>query len=504
MPEQLEDVLLVNGTVVTALPAGADAGTLLIRGGRVAAVGGGGLSGPAPKVIDLQGGFVLPGFVDAHCHLIMHGEARLRWVDLLGTDSLEELQARLRQRMAVRPPVPGEWLVGRGFDQDRLAGARMPTAADLDAVSSEVPIAIERVCAHAMVVNHRAQALAGIQAPDGFVAEDDMAPVWAALPPPSAADKLAAAELACREAAAAGFTGAHCILSRREDIVAVRDLARRGALPIRLRLLAPSLELLDPPEGCETPPCRTLKLFADGSLGAHTAALSAPYADMPETAGRMLYTPAALRERVGDAHRRGYQVAVHAIGDAAIGAAIEAIAAAQAELPRPGARHRIEHASVLPPRLARQIIALGIIAVVQPQFAVSDFWTGARLGPARAGWAYPFRSLLDGGALLAGGTDCPVERLDPFEAVARAVSREPAEQRITAAEAMALFTAGAAYAGGDENECGRLQPGYRADLIVVANDPRKLPADAIAALRPELMLVGGRVVHAAGRFSGMA
>ncbi|MDH7571278.1 MAG: amidohydrolase, partial [Armatimonadota bacterium] len=458
----------------------------------------------AARAVDLGGALVIPGCIDAHCHLLQYGESKQQRVDLRGAASLAELQQRLRARLRAHPPAPGGFLLGRGFDQDRLAEARMPTAADLDAVSREVPIVIQRVCGHALVANTRAQELAGVHAPDGFFAEDDMNPLFRAIPPVSFEEKVAAAESACREAAAVGFTGVHCIVSTQEDIAAFRELARRAPLPIHLRLMAGDGALLDPPGATETIPCRTLKLFADGSLGAHTAALSQPYADQPETCGRLLFSTEALHQRIRWAHEHGYQVAAHAIGDAAVAACIEAIAGAQAGMPRPDARHRIEHASVLPPHLLQRLAALGIIAVVQPQFVVSDFWTEARLGAARAAWAYPFRSLLAAGALVAGGTDCPVEALDPFQAIARAVWRTASQHSLTLLEALGIFTRGAAYAGYAEHERGALRPGFWADLLVLPQEADLSNPDGVAALRPLLTLTAGRVVHAAGRFQGLA
>lgn len=506
MDQGCGELLFVNGRIWLAPPQTAEVEALLVRQGRVAAVGElaavRAVAGAALEV-DLQGATLLPGLIDAHCHLLWYGEMQRRWVDLRGATSLAEIQARLRQRFAERPPAPGEWLLGRAFDQDRLPGGRMPTAADLDAVASDVPIVIQRVCCHALVANTRAQALAGVQAPEGLLTEDAMDAVWRVVPPMTAAERVAAAELACREAAAVGFTGAQCIVATAEEVAAFRELARRGALPIHLRLLAGDLALLDPPEAREVVPCRTLKLFADGSLGARTAALSQPYADQPETSGRLLWDPPALRECVRRAHCAGYQVAIHAIGDAAIEAALTAIAAAQAAHPRPGARHRVEHASVLPPHLVDRLATLGVTTVVQPQFTVSDFWTGARLGVERAGWAYPFRTLLRKGVPVAGSTDCPVETLDPFQAIARAVARTVRAERLRVPEAVALFTRGAAYAGFGEEEHGALFPGYQADLLVVPEDPRELRPRRLAALRPELTLVDGRVVHAAGRFRGL-
>ncbi len=499
----MSDLLLVNGRIWPAPPYGADAAALLIRGGRVAAVGSDAelsIMAVGARTVDLRGAAVLPGFIDAHCHLLWYGEALSRWVDLRGTTTLEEIQARLRQRVAACPPAPGEWILGRAFDQDRLPGARMPLDTDLDAVAPGVPILIERVCGHALVASTAAQAAAGVRAPGGFFADEEMPAVWKAVPPATASQKVAAAELACRRMAEAGFTGAHCIVPCREDVEAFRDLAGRGALPIHLRLMVSDPALLDPLDTREVLPCHTLKLFADGSLGAHTAALSEPYTDVPDTRGRLLLSQAELDERVSAAHRAGYQVAVHAIGDAAIAGAVEAIARAQAGCPRPDARHRIEHASVLPPALVDRLSLVGILAVVQPQFVGSDFWTAARLGPARAGWAYPFRSLWERGVPLAGGTDCPVEVPDPFQAISQATARLPAEQRLSVAQAITLFTRGAANAGFQESARGALTPGCWADLIVLPADPRDLPAAQVASLRPELTLVAGRVAYSAGEF----
>jgi len=212
-----------------------------------------------------------------------------------------------------------------------------------------------------------------------------------------------------------------------------------------------------------------VKLFADGSLGARTAALTSPYADEPANAGMLLQSRSELEQMVRRIHEAECQAAIHAIGDLALDRALDALEAAQAARPRPDARHRIEHASVARPDQIERMARLGVAACVQPQFVASDFWTAQRLGPHRIGWAYPFRSMVRAGVRLGGGTDCPVERPDPWAAFAAAIDRVQLapEESLTLAEAIRLFTEGAAWLGFSEGVLGAITPGALADFVVL-------------------------------------
>ncbi|RLG46502.1 MAG: hypothetical protein DRO06_04320, partial [Thermoproteota archaeon] len=276
----------------------------------------------------------------------------------------------------------------------------------------------------------------------------------------------------------------------REEAAALRILRREGRLPIRVRAYSPPWA---PPllrRGRGDPMLRFVgvKLMADGSLGARTAALREPYSDDPGNSGRMILSERAIRLVCRLAELAGLQAAVHAIGDGAL----EAVLRAFSGLRRPRA-HRVEHASVAPPDLIEEAARLGCWVVVQPRFVVSDFWVGERLGE-RARWAYPFRSMLEAGVRLAASSDCPVEPLDPLSGIRAAVDR-PGPEAISEGEAVSLYTSSAAAVTGEADR-GVLRPGAAADLTVLSS----LPA---GRARVEATIVASRVAFdGAGIFRG--
>ncbi len=211
-----------------------------------------------------------------------------------------------------------------------------------------------------------------------------------------------------------------------------------------------------------------VKVLADGSLGGHTAALYQPYNDQPDTRGIMLYTQRKLNRIIHGVHRAGLQLAVHAIGDRALGAALKAFRRALKKFPRNDSRHRIEHCSVLNPTLIKTMSSLGIIASVQPHFVVSDFWVTKRVGEERARWVYPFKSLIHKRIMVAAGSDCPVEPIDPLLGMGAAVARtDSSEENVTAEEALRMYTLNAAYACFEEDRKGSIEAGKLADFTVL-------------------------------------
>jgi predicted amidohydrolase YtcJ len=499
-------------------PTDAPVPALAVTGGCVAGLGEASVLrarwGAPEREIDLEGRAVVPGLIDAHCHLLAYGLSRRREADLRGAGSIAAIQERLQRHAATVGAADdaGRWLLGRGFEQERLAEGRWPTRDDLDRVRREQPIRITRVCGHALVVNSAAMRRVGMEpSGDGRFTEDAMAPFFRALPPPDDAEWLAAARWATHEAAATGWTGVHCLLTEAGEIRALQTLHEAGELLLRVRIQLPFRML----EAAEAMGLRTsfgddwlrlgaVKLFADGSLGARTAALRAPYNDDPGNVGTLLYPQEELDRRVAAIDAAGFQVAIHAIGDAALEAALIAIERRPQGVPRP----RVEHASLAPPDLRARMRDLGVVAAVQPPFVLSDTWMAERVGPERLPWAYPFRTMRAEGLVLAGSTDCPVEALDAWAAVAAAVTGRPtttssdqrptSDESISIAEALEIFTLGSAYAGGDERRVGALLPGYCADFVVLDDDPFTIPAEQIAALQPAMTVVGDAITYERG------
>jgi len=236
--------------------------------------------------------------------------------------------------------------------------------------------------------------------------------------------------------------------------------------------------------------------LADGSLGGHTAALNQPYSDRPDTTGIMLYTQRELNKIVHDAHRAGLQIAVHAIGDRALGAALKAFRRAFEKSARNDSRHRIEHCSVLNSALIKTMSSLGIIASVQPHFVVSDFWVAKRVGKERARWVYPFKSLIREGIMVAAGSDCPVEPIDPLLGIWAAVTRTDSyDENVTAEEALMMYTLNAAYASFQEDRKGSIEAGKLADFTILSEDPCGISPEKIKDIAVEMVIIDGKIVY---------
>jgi predicted amidohydrolase YtcJ len=520
-------VLLTNGRIHTMDAAGSIVDSLVIRDGRVAFAGRRGDVNPAPgeTTLDLGGRIVLPGLVDGHGHLMLLAKARLE-LTLVSARSEEEI-ARTVGAAAARLR-PGEWIAGRGWDQTRWPGQRFPTRASLDRAAPGHPVALVRVDGHATWASGVALARAGINrhTPDpqgGRIARDergeptgcliDLAQdlIRSLVPPPSEERFDEAVEAVIAECLGKGLTGAH---EPGLDLAAVASYTRlidRGRFPFRVFAALSGKKAWGQyrergaPEsfGDGRLTVGALKLWLDGALGSRGAALHSPYCDDPANTGLVLVPPEEVERLAREAAGRGFQVWVHAIGDRAntlVLDVFEKILAAGG--PRP--RLRVEHAQILAPADIPRFARLGVVPSMQPTHCTSDMrWAGERLGPERLLGAYAWRSVLDSGAYIAGGSDFPVEDANPFHGIHAAVTRRPREgedppwqpaQRMTREEAVRSFTIWNARSIGREAELGSLEPGKRADLIALSDDVFTCAEDKIAGITPTLTMVGGEVV----------
>lgn len=451
--------------------------------GRVAAVGSleavRRASPTGTDVVDLAGGLVVPGLADAHLHL---GEiARERaGVDLGAVRSLAELRERLAD-YAQRHATPA--IVGRGLDLERLAERRWPTAEELDGPVADRPVVLFHASGHAAVLNTAAleRAFGGRARPVRSAAEasvlleDEQAAVRPLVDEalPLTAEALRASLVGL---AGCGLTTVGTMNTHARELDLLRELADGGRLPIRVRAYPP----LRPGAG-DAGRARAeergrlavvgVKGFLDGAFGPRTASLSEPYADAPGLSGIDREDDRELADAIAAATAEGLAPALHAIGDRAVGRAVRLTASA-APVAAPA---RIEHASLTPPAVLRELARARPLLVVQPGFVLSDWWLGERLGPARSRWAYVFRSLAELGVPLAGSSDAPYDTADPWRGMRAAVDRRDElgrsanswpDQALTAPEALALYTEGAHRALGLP-ERGRLAPGAPADLVVL-------------------------------------
>ncbi|HEV6966721.1 amidohydrolase [Roseateles sp.] len=513
-----------------AMSVGADGRVQAI--GRMAEVAA--KAGDARRV-DAGGQVLMPGLIDAHGHVLALGAAR-RSLQLRDTADLAAALAAVKAHAAARPDAA--WITGGGWNQAAWKLGRFPTAAELDSAESARPVWLSRVDGHAGWANSRALRLAGITRdtpdpgggrierdaagePTGVLVDAAMDLVERLVPAEDAAEMAANLDTAEAELLALGLTSVHDAgISAAADQLLRRRVAAgqlkirlygmaRGsdaAFMARLRAEGPLKDAAGPESGHYS--LRAVKLFADGALGSRGAALIDPYSDAPATRGLLFHGDTELLAQMRAAARAGFQVNVHAIGDAANRQVLAGFEALRREM---GARstelrHRIEHAQVIAladiPRLARD----GVIASVQPTHATSDMnMAEDRVGPQRIQGAYAWQRLLRSGARLACGSDFPVEEPSPWAGLYAAVTREDAEgrpvggwyrqQALTPVHALDCFTRGAAYAGHAEQDVGSLTPGHRADFILVDRDPLTSSPAALLKTRVLQTWVGGRLVH---------
>lgn len=515
-------LVLFNANVVTLNQKQPKAEAIAIQNGKIIAVGSNKESRKyivkKTRVIDAKNKTIVPGFVDCHVHMTGFGQF-LQTLDLRNVESVEEMQRKMRGY--VQKNSGKSWILGGRWDQDKFAGKRYPTRWDLDAAVADKPVFLVRVCGHLGVANSKALQLAGISKettvesgkidldeatgePNGILRENALGLVWKAIPKPSSKELEEACISACKKAVKAGLTCVHWIVGSAEEIRIIQKLCLNGKLPLRV-CLGISADRLDQlidlglltGFGNDMVKIGFVKVFADGSLGARTAALKEPYSDKPETRGIMLYTQRTLNRLVSKAHRAGLQLAVHAIGDRAIETVLKAFENALKKHPRKNHRHRIEHCSVLNPRLIERMKRLGLIASVQPHFVVSDFWVADRVGEDRARWVYPFKTLMKEGLIVTSGSDCPVEPIDPLFGVWAAVTRKRfEEENLTMEEALKTYTLNAAYASFDEERRGTIEAGKLADFTILSDDLFNVPPESIKDIRVEMVFVDGKMVYA--------
>ncbi|MDX1502423.1 MAG: amidohydrolase [Thermoanaerobaculia bacterium] len=525
------DRLLRGGRFYTAASPAAIEGDLAIRGGRIVSLGPAGgaaeLVGPDTEIVELEGRTVTPGFIDAHSHLSSLGAA-LAQVDLVGTVSYEEVVERVRERPAAT--APGEWVRGRGWDQNDWSVQQFPVHGPLSEAVPDHPVWLTRIDGHAALLNRRAMDLLGLDAtapdppggrvlrsdtgePTGVLIDTAMA-VGGAIPDPSAEELQRRIVTAAEHCLARGLTTVTEMGLDALEIDAYRALRRAGRLPLRTAIF-----LDDDPELLEQwfargPAAqdrdarliiRGIKLYADGALGSRGAALVEPYSDDPGNLGLLITGGDRIESVCRRALETGFQVGTHAIGDRGALVVLDAYERCFDGRPRPEARFRVEHAQVLRPADIERMGRLGVIASVQPTHATSDMpWAGDRVGPRRIEGAYAWQRLSAAGALLALGSDFPVESADPRLGFYAAVTRQDLsgrpeggwqpDQRLSRAEALAGFTRDAARSLFLENEVGTLEVGRRADLVVFARDIMTVPAAEIPEVAVDLTLVDGEIV----------
>ncbi|HET8796705.1 MAG TPA: amidohydrolase [Thermoanaerobaculia bacterium] len=479
---------------------------------------------PSARVIDVSGATILPGLTDAHGHLYGLGLS-LDTVSLVETQSYDEVVARVRERAA--RTSGGEWILGRGWDQNDWPVKEFPTSAALDAAVPDHPVWLRRIDGHAGLANRAAMRIAGVTAaskdpaggkierdangdPTGVFIDAAMDLIDDAVPAATPAQRKARVLAAANAIAANGLTEMHDAGIDAATITAVQELIDEGRFPIRVyAMLGDNAELLA--SWFRSGPMidyggrltiRSVKLYADGALGSRGAALLAPYSDDPANTGLMLATPQHIEDVTKRGRAAGFQINTHAIGDRGVRNVIDAYARAGVVA---GDRFRIEHLQVIAPDDVPRLVQHGIIASMQPTHATSDmYWAEARLGSERVKGAYAWRTVLDAGGRLALGSDFPVEDVNPFFGLLASVTRQdqkgwPAggwmpHERLTLAEAIRGFTSDAAWAAFEEKSRGTIEPGKLADLTIVEGNLFTMPASELHKAKVKMTVVGGEVV----------
>ncbi|MEO6225938.1 MAG: amidohydrolase [Sphingomicrobium sp.] len=453
------------------------------------------------RQVDGQGRTLLPGLIDSHGHVTDLGFAAMH-LDLTGTRSLAELQQRLRDYAVSHPGV--KWIRGSGWNQELWPQKNFPTAADLDAVVPGRPVVLDRVDGHALVANGAAMraanvsnttpAPAGGRIDHGLFVDNAMDLIGKVLPPATPAELDQALAKSQDILLGYGVTAVGSMSTSTGDWQAFRRAGEAGTLNVRLITYlsaARDLAVKAPTPWLFGDRLRVvgIKLFADGALGSRGAWLKAPYADKPDTRGLQFNSDAELLQLADAAAAAGFQVATHAIGDAANAQVLTTYEQLSRKYGR-DRRWRIEHFQIVDPIDIPRLAPAGVIASMQPTHQTSDrLMAEARLGPDRLGGAYAWQAVLKSGARLAFGSDFPVESPNPFPGLAAGISRQditgqppggwiPAE-RLTFAQALNAFTRGGAYAGFAEDRIGALEPGKWADFIIVDRDPTKVDALAL-------------------------
>ena len=541
------DLIFTHGNIFTgvvdaaaSLGSGKRAEALAVLGDRILAVGARDeimkLKGPETKIVDLDGHFVMPGFNDAHMHLASAGLEKMN-VNMVGAKTLDEFRDRLRAK--VEAAGPAEWVVGEGWDETLWPVKVPPTRWDLDEVSGNHPVYLERVDGHIGVANTRALQLASVTVasrdpeggkidrddsgtPTGILREKAQEAVQAVIPKPTHEKRRQAIELALADLTSHGVTSAQDY-SQWDDFQIYEELEHDGKLTARISEWLPfddSIEDLNKkrdshPASDNMLHTGMLKGFMDGSLGSKTAALLEPYSDDPKNRGLPQYEAAKLNAMTKERLLAGYQIGFHAIGDKGIQLALDAFAEAE-KAAKDGKvkaadggtdyRLRIEHAQVTTPQQILRCKELKVIASMQPSHLLTDMnWAESRLGPKRAEHSYAWAEFLRRGVVLAFGTDYPVEPVTPFRGLYSALTRISEDgkksyypaQKLNIEQAITAYTTGAAFAEFAEKQKGKLEPGMLADFVV-------LDQDITAALPPKVLgtkvlrtVVSGKTVYEA-------
>lgn len=523
------ETIISNANILTIDPTQPRAQALAIRDGKFLAVGSNDdvsdLKGKGTTILDLKGKTVLPGFIDAHTHVMSSGTRHVAQEDC-DLRSIGEIQEALKGRARTTPA--GQWVLGFKFDDTKTSESRFLNRRDLDAVSTQHPVMVAHQAGHVYFFNSRGLEAAGFHQDspdpsggrlgrdpntgelDGLVYGRAIERVQReVLPPSTDEDRRRGLSLICRMFAQAGLTSVHDAMVSNDDLRVYQEAKDNGDLPIRVYLLMfrdhfPALRDAGIRTGFGDDRLRIggIKMVADGAIATRTAYLSQPYIGSQCDHGLSVMDPEETQSRVMEMHRAGFQVCIHSNGDSAIDMVLTAYERAQSAYPREDPRHRIEHCSVVNPDLLKRIKALGCIAT---PFCSYIYYHGEKMpfyGEERLRWMFAQRSFIDYGINSTGAADYPCSPLHPLMGIQSCVTREDAtgrvwgpNQRISVEEALKIYTINGAYASFEEKIKGSIEVGKLADLVVLGEDPTKVDPHTIKDIPVERTIVGGETVY---------
>jgi predicted amidohydrolase YtcJ len=532
------DLLLSDGNIITMDGAKRVVSSIAVRDGKILALGDdsalAACASSRTRLLDLHRHTVLPGLIDVHTHAmewvksILRGEVDAAYPTV---HSISEITQAVAHRVASLPQ--GQWIIGSGWDDAKLAEHRYINRQDLDAVAPNSPVYLKHVSGHLAVVNSVALKLANITKdthdPQGGVIErddhgeptgvlkDTAAGLVAALLPKDPPDIDAqAAKVISEKAVEVGLTTIHDIFISPDEMRGYQEAHRRGWLKVRVQMSPRISSIADAEKlvqmgvhtgfGDDLLKFGAAKMFADGGMGARTIAIYGPgVVGEPDNLGVLRWTPADMQKAQLIAAGSGWQLETHAIGDRAIDEVLDSYAAVIRQLGLKDHRFRIVHAGISTPAVQKRMRELNVVVDGNPPFV---YWIGswfAKYGPERVRWSYPAKSYVENGIIEAAGSDVPVTPLSPWWGIWAAVVRkdmqsgEPLspEERITVEQALMLYTRNGAYAGFEEKSKGALEPGKLADIIVVDRDVLTVPADELKNVKVLQTFVGGTSVFEA-------
>ncbi len=533
------ELVFKNGTIYTANQRQPTAEAVAVRGGRIVFVGSNGDAqkyiGASTRVIDLTGKTMLPGLTDAHHHLSGVGFREMT-LNLEGVNSLEEFLAKVKAR--VDEKRPGEWVTGRGWIETFWKPPVFPTRWDLDKISPNNPVFLDRADGHGAIANSQALKIAGVDKntaspfggeiskdkqtgePNGMMLDAAQDLVQRHIPAITAADAERAVFLGVQRDVQLGWTQVQDPGGSYAEVEIFKKLHDEGKIKLRIykALSAPGAEaqrlmrdgaIIGADDYHLT--VRTLKLYADGSLGSRSAALLQPYSDKPETSGFLTIKEADLQPLLEEALRKGIQIETHAIGDRGnrfildqYEKAMNAVPKSEWKIKEP--RWRVEHSQIVNPADIPRFAKLGVIPSMQPSHAIGDLhFAPSRLGIDRLAGAYAWQSFIKSGSIVPGGSDAPVERGEPMIEFYAAVARKDMkgfsgpgwhpEEAATREQALNMFTIWPAYAAFEEKLRGSIEVGKFADFTVLSADIMKIPEMEILKTRCLMTVIGGEIVY---------